>query len=207
MTTQAFINQIAPLITQTAKNKGYNFPSAIIAQAILESGSGNSKLASKYYNYFGLKAGSKWTGKVVTMSTKEEYKVGTVTTIKDGFRVFASMMDGVNGYFDFIGTSRYSNLKSATSPKDYLEKIKADGYATSSKYVDNVYKVVTQYNLTQYDAYQIEEKPALRKVTKTVVKAVIAGKYGNGEERKKKLTEAGYDYAEVQKAVNAELKK
>lgn len=207
MTTQAFINQIAPLIAQTAKNKGYNFPSAIIAQAILESGSGNSKLASKYYNYFGLKAGSKWTGKVVTMSTKEEYKVGTITTIKDGFRVFASMMDGVNGYFDFIGTSRYANLKSATSPKDYLEKIKADGYATSSKYVDNVYKVVTQYNLTQYDAYQIEEKSALRKVTKTVVKAVIAGKYGNGEERKKKLTEAGYDYAEVQKAINAELKK
>ena len=105
MTTQAFINQIAPLIAQTAKNKGYNFPSAIIAQAILESGSGNSKLASKYYNYFGLKAGSKWTGKVVTMSTKEEYKLGTVTTIKDGFRVFASMMDGVNGYFDFIGST------------------------------------------------------------------------------------------------------
>lgn len=207
MTTQAFINQIAPLIAQTAKNKGYNFPSAIIAQAILESGSGNSKLASRYYNYFGLKAGSKWTGRVVTMSTKEEYKVGTVTTIKDGFRVFASMFDGVNGYFDFISTSRYSNLKSATSPKDYLEKIKADGYATSSKYVDNVYKVVTQYNLTQYDAYQIEEKSTLRKVTKTVVKAVIAGKYGIGEERKKKLTEAGYDYTEVQKAVNAELKK
>lgn len=209
MTTQQFINQIAPLIQQTAKNLGYNFPSAIIAQAVLESGSGNSKLASKYYNYFGLKAGSKWTGQVVTMSTKEEYKVGTITTIKDGFRVYKSMVDGVQGYFSFISASRYANLKQATSSKDYLEKIKADGYATSSTYVNNVYKIVTQYNLTQYDAIKPVEvvNVTYKKVTKTIVNNVIKGKYGNGAERKQKLEALGYNYEEVQKAVNEALKK
>lgn len=35
-----------------------------------------------------------------------------------------------------------------------------------------------------------------------IVQEVIAGKWGNGEERKQKLTDAGYDYATVQKAVN-----
>ena len=211
MTTQSFINEIAPIIVATAKNRGYNFPSAIIAQAIIESAYGNSKLSSKFHNYFGLKAGSSWKGLVVTMTTKEEYKTGTITTIKDGFRCYGSMLDGVVGYFDFISTSRYANLKNATSSKDYLEKIKADGYATASKYVENCYKIVTQYNLTQYDFTVVDagesQQTKYKKVTKTVVNNVIKGKYGNGEERKKKLTEAGYNYEEVQKAVNEALKK
>lgn len=45
-----------------------------------------------------------------------------------------------------------------------------------------------------------------KKVTKKVVDAVIAGEYGNGETRKKKLKEAGYDYRQVQDAVNERLK-
>lgn len=44
------------------------------------------------------------------------------------------------------------------------------------------------------------------KSIETVAKEVIQGKYGNGAERKKKLTEAGYDYATVQKKVNELLK-
>ena len=44
-----------------------------------------------------------------------------------------------------------------------------------------------------------------KKVTKTIVNAVIRGDYGNGEERKQRLADAGYDYAAVQKAVNEAL--
>ena len=145
-----FIDNIAKYIQAECIARGYNYPSAIIAQACNESNFGASKLA-KYYNFFGMKCGSKWKGASVNMTTKEEYKAGTLTTIKDNFRSYDSIVAGVRGYFDFISVSRYSNLKDAESPRDYIEKIKADGYATSTKYVDNVYKIVEQYNLTMYD--------------------------------------------------------
>lgn len=45
-------------------------------------------------------------------------------------------------------------------------------------------------------------KPLLKKSNEEVAKDVIAGKYGNGEDRKKKLKEAGYDYNAVQSIVN-----
>lgn len=51
------------------------------------------------------------------------------------------------------------------------------------------------------DAGNIKHK----RVTKAIVNAVIRGDYGNGEDRKQRLTAAGYDYAAVQKAVNKAL--
>lgn len=49
-------------------------------------------------------------------------------------------------------------------------------------------------------------EPSKKKSIKTIAKEVIAGKWGNGSERKKKLTAAGYDYSAVQKEVNKMLK-
>lgn len=49
-------------------------------------------------------------------------------------------------------------------------------------------------------------KTKAKKATKTIAKDVIAGKYGNGDERRNKLTSAGYDYNEVQALVNKLLK-
>ena len=134
-----------------AASYGIMVHSAPIAQAILESGWGESKLAAVYHNYFGLKCGTKWTGKSVNLSTMEEYEPGTLTQIKDNFRVYDSMEEGVKGYFEFIQLSRYQNLRGITDPETYLKTIKADGYATSSSYVDNTMRIVTQYDLTQYD--------------------------------------------------------
>ena len=48
---------------------------------------------------------------------------------------------------------------------------------------------------------------AVKKSIDAVAKEVIAGKWGNGSDRKKRLKAAGYDYAAVQKRVNALLKK
>lgn len=151
MDKQTFISQIASYVQKYAKSYGILVHSPIIAQAILESGWGESKLASQYHNYFGLKCGTKWTGPSVNMTTQEEYQPGVSTTIKDNFRVYSNMEEGVKGYFEFIQLERYQNLKGITDPKKYLETIKADGYATSSTYVENTYALVTQYNLTQYD--------------------------------------------------------
>lgn len=151
MTNQEFIDQIAGYVKKYAAIFGICVHSPIIAQAILESGLGKSKLAANYHNYFGLKCGTKWTGKSVNMNTQEEHEPGVLTMIADNFRVFDSMEEGVKGYFEFIQLARYQNLKGITDPKTYLETIKADGYATSSTYVQNNMNVIEQYNLTQYD--------------------------------------------------------
>ena len=146
-----FISQIAPLIQKYAKLYGYKVCSTIIAQACCESNFGISSLGAKYHNYFGMKCGSSWKGKSVNLKTKEEYTVGVLTTIKDNFRAYDSMEDGVKGYFDFISTKRYTNLKTATAPQKYAELLKADGYATSSRYVNTLITYVNKFNLTQFD--------------------------------------------------------
>lgn len=205
MTNQQFIETIAPIIRTVALSRGYKFPSAIIAQACNESGYGRSSLGAKYHNYFGMKCGSSWKGKSVNLQTKEEYVVGQLTDIRANFRVYDSMKNGVIGYFDFISASRYANLKNATSSRDYLEKIKADGYATSSTYVQNVYAVVEKYNLTQYDGEQPTVSVPQQTNKKTVDELaweVIRGKWGNGLDRKNRLSSQGYNYNEVQARVN-----
>ena len=146
-----FISQIAPLMQKEAKARGYKIVSTAIAQAVIESAAGTSKLGYQYHNYFGLKCGSSWKGASVNMKTKEEYKVGTLTTIRDNFRAYSSMEEGVKGYYDFISTKRYANLKTATSYQQYAEMLKADGYATSSTYVNTLTSTVKKYGLTVYD--------------------------------------------------------
>lgn len=145
-----FIENIAPLIKAEAERRGYRSCAAVIAQAIIESAAGTSGLA-KYHNYFGMKCGSKWTGRSVNMKTKEEYNKGVLTTIMSNFRAYDNMRDGVRGYYDFIATTRYANLKKATDYKTYAQLLKTDGYATSSTYVETLCKTVEKYNLTKHD--------------------------------------------------------
>lgn len=146
-----FIAQIAPLMVAEAKKRGYKIVSTAIAQACIESAWGLSGLA-KYHNYFGLKCGSKWKGASVNMRTKEEYTVGTLTTIRDNFRAYDNMEDGVKGYYDFINTSRYAALKTVTAPLQYAQTLKSCGYATSSSYVNTLISTVNKWGLAKYDA-------------------------------------------------------
>ena len=208
MTNSEFIEQIAKCVKKYAYVYGIEVHSPIIAQAILESGWGKSGLASKYHNYFGLKCGSSWKGKSVNMATKEEYKVGTLTNIRDNFRVYDSMEAGVKGYFDFINTSRYANLKGVKSPEEYVKRIKADGYATSSKYIDNIMRVIRDNKLTRFDGngdgdMKKEELTGRALTGKEIIdilaKRVINGDYGVGADRREKLGEL---YPIVQKRVN-----
>lgn len=208
MTNSEFIEQIATYVKKYAYLYGIEVHSPIIAQAILESGWGKSSLASKYHNYFGLKCGGAWKGKSVNMATKEEYKVGTLTNIRDNFRVYDSMESGVKGYFDFINTSRYTNLKGVKSPEEYVRRIKADGYATSSKYVDNIMRVICDNKLTRFDGngdgdMKKEELTGKvlsgKEIIDILAKRVINGDYGVGANRKAKLGEL---YSIVQKRVN-----
>ena len=151
MTKNEFIEAIAAYVKKYAPSYGIRVHSPVIAQAVLESGWGQTKLASLYHNYFGLKCGSRWKGRSVSMQTQEEYTAGTLTTIRDNFRVFDSMEDGVKGYFEFLQLPRYQNLRGITDPVLYLKTIKADGYATDSRYVDSNLRIINQYHLTRYD--------------------------------------------------------
>lgn len=200
-----FISTIAPLIVKEGKKRGYHVFSPIIAQAICESNWGQSGLSANYNNFFGLKCGSKWKGASVNMKTKEEYTVG-LTTIKDNFRAYASVEDGVAGYFDFISTKRYANLKTAMTPLQYCQNLKADGYATSSSYVNTLMSIIQKNNLTKYDGVTEQIVQAYDKGDWEIVEEVIQGKWGNGMDRKQRLAAAGYDYAKIQKMVNQRVR-
>lgn len=154
---QKFVDDIAKHVQKYASSYGISVHSPIIAQAILESGWGKSRLATDYHNYFGMKCGTKWTGPSVNMTTQEEYTAGTLATIKDNFRVYDNMENGVKGYFEFIQLSRYENLKGIVNPQKYIETIKNDGYATSSTYVDSLMQIIKIYNLTSYDSTESVE--------------------------------------------------
>lgn len=214
MTHKEFIEVIAKYVIKYANDYGIKVHSPIIAQAILESGWGGSTLASKYNNFFGLKCGGSWKGKSVNMATKEEYTVGTLTDIRANFRVYDSIEDGVKGYFEFINYSRYANLKGVEEPEEYCRRIKADGYATSSTYVTNLMRVIRDNNLTRFDGTQenvekenedmvsgdiVGTQLTGAEIIELLAKEVIKGRYGNGNDRKKKLGEL---YPIVQKRVN-----
>lgn len=148
---KAFIQHMAPIIRAEADRRGYKICSTVIAQAIIEGRYGTSTLAKVYFNHFGLKCGKSWHGKSVNMKTKEEYQVGNLVSIRDNFRVFDNDFDGVSGYYDFIGTKRYENLKYAADYRQYAEYLKQDGYATSSTYVQTLCDTVKRYNLYTWD--------------------------------------------------------
>lgn len=199
MSRDKFMKEVAPVIVRVATEKGYKYPSAIIAQAICESGWGDSLLASKFFNFFGMKCGKGWKGKYTDMRTKEEYKKGTLTDISAKFRAYDSIEQGVRGYFDFISSKRYANLKKANSAYEYIDMLKADGYATSSTYVDIVYNIWKVNNLGTYDkavATSVGGSGELESALKVIAKNVIAGKFGDGRARKENI------YKAVQEQVN-----
>lgn len=151
---KAFIEKIGPLVQEIGPQYGLVCPSAIIAQACLESAYGTSTKA-KHNNFFGLKYRKNrvfCNSGTFTDGSKEERAGGKVVSITDQWYSFRSIEDGVLGYCQFLNTPNYANLKGITAPEEYLARIRADGYATSSVYVNNVLGVVRQHNLTRFDS-------------------------------------------------------
>ena len=206
---KAFINMIAPIIVLEGKARGYKVFSATIAQAIIEGAAGTSVLAKTYHNHFGLKCGSAWlkAGKPsVNMKTKEEYKVGNLVTIKDYFRVYANDIEGVKGYYDFISTKRYANLKTANNYTEFANMLKSDGYATSSTYVNTLCNTVKKYGLDKFDSdeccnYIVGQTYTL--LSDMYVRKAPAGKHMRVSE----LTDNAKLFAREDKDGNAILKK
>jgi len=173
---KAFIEHIAPLIQREGFARGYSIVSTTIAQAIIEGACATSKLARDYHNHFGMKCGKSWKGKSVNMKTKEEYTPGTLTDIRDNFRAYDSDIEGVEGYYSFIESKRYANLRDAKTYRQFAEYLKADGWATSSTYVNTLCNTVQKYNLTKYDEQNIHVAhfPKYEGDTDSIVMALAA---------------------------------
>lgn len=208
--TDDFISIIAPVIQKVSRDRGYKICSVTIAQAVIESASGTSELATKHNNFFGMKSGSSWRGKTVIYRTAENKPSGEVYYISASFRHYDTLLEGVDGYYDFISAPRYSNLKNAKTAGDFASDLKADGYATAVSYVSALMNIVNRYHLTKYDGCDnIKEiktgKGGDTKLKKdealtVLAKLVINGQYGAGEDRKERL------YKDVQDKVNEILK-
>ena len=202
MNKSEFIPTIAPLVIAENKKRGYPlFSSVVIAQSICESGWGQSTIMMKANAIFGIKATSSWKGKVYSAQTKECYDGINYTTITDLFRAYDSLDESIKDYFDLIcNSSRYKKALYTGSPTECITAIKNGGYATSPTYINTIMSIINSNNLTKYDNVEDVENS---KNIEELAKEVIAGKYGNGEERKQKL---GNLYSEVQKRVNEILR-
>jgi len=146
---RAFINQIAP--GAIAAQQTYGVPAAVtIAQAIDESGWGQSALASEDHNLFGIKgtgpAGS------VALPTQEVYD-GQTVNITAEFRAYHDVAESIDDHGKLLAESgSYSAaMASKQSPNSFANAL-TGVYATDPGYGTSLINLMRQYNLYRYDA-------------------------------------------------------
>jgi len=150
-----FIEKVGSLASNDMHTSGV-LASLTIAQAILESGWGNSALAVNANALFGIKATTAWKGKVYSKETQECYDGVSFTTIEALFRAYDSWEESINDHSDFlVANSRYAAVIGETDYKTACTAIKAAGYATDPDYANKLVNLIEQYDLTAYDAVKM----------------------------------------------------
>ena len=125
-------------------------PSVTMAQAIVESGWGESGLTAVSNNLFGIKSNG-WTGKTVEYPTRE-YVNGKYISVVGTFRAYDSLDASIEDHGAFLaGLERYSNIIGNTDYKTVCKRLQSDGYATSPCYAAALIAVIEQYGLAAYD--------------------------------------------------------
>ena len=125
--------------------------SITLAQGILESGAGLSKLAKEGNNHFGIKCHKGWTGKSMRMDDDKR---------DECFRVYATPEESFRDHSDFLRyRDRYKFLfdLERTDYKGWAYGLKQAGYATDPKYPSKLIKYIEDYNLTRFDIITSEE--------------------------------------------------
>jgi LysM repeat protein len=150
MTRQEYIDTYKELAMQEMVETG--IPASItLAQGILESGNGNSRLATKANNHFGIKCHD-WQGK--SISHDDDAK-------NECFRKYSSVEESYRDHSEFLKTrSRYAFLFELNEDdyKGWAKGLKKAGYATSPTYSKALINIIEGNNLQQYDAYVIANK-------------------------------------------------
>jgi len=146
---QAFIDGIAPGAIATQQR--YGIPAAVtIAQAIDESGWGQSLLATQDNNLFGIKgdgpAGS-------DSQPTQEYENGQWVTINAAFRVYSNVAQSIDDHAQLLAASGYYTRAMAdrSNPNEFANAL-TGVYATNPSYGGDLIQLMQQYDLYRYDA-------------------------------------------------------
>lgn len=139
------------------------YPSITIAQAILESGWGQSELSVQANNFFGIKADPGWQGACVNMDTLEHYNSHTTAS----FRKYSSFNDSITDHGAFLHSNRrylQNGVFSSAYYGEQAEALEKAGYSTKKDeignliYADQLIEIIRQYNLQliDYEARNME---------------------------------------------------
>jgi LysM repeat protein len=123
----------------------HKIPASItLAQGILESGDGNSELARKSNNHFGIKCHSDWKGKKVYHDDDRRGEC---------FRKYPDARESFNDHSLFLKKRRYESLfeLKITDYKGWARGLKKCGYATDPSYARRLIDLIERHDLTQYD--------------------------------------------------------
>jgi LysM repeat protein len=144
LTREDYINKYSDLAVKEMKRVG--IPASItLAQGILESGNGNSMLAQKSNNHFGIKCHNEWKGKRVYHDDDAKGEC---------FRKYKNVYDSYIDHSDFLtGKQRYASLfELRTSDyKGWAKGLKKAGYATDPRYANRIIKIIEDNNLQRFD--------------------------------------------------------
>jgi hypothetical protein len=143
MTREDYIVMYRDLAIEEMVRSG--IPASItLAQGMLESDNGNSTLARRANNHFGIKCHG-WKGKRITHDDDEK---------NECFRKYKTVHESYADHTDFLmGSPRYSSLfeLEPTDYKGWAKGLKKAGYATSSSYADLLIRIIEENDLHQFD--------------------------------------------------------
>ena len=150
---QRYVEKYAPMAVREMLRSGV--PASItLAQGMLESGNGESKLATKGKNHFGIKCHKGWTGKSMKVDARGEC-----------FRVYDSVEESYRDHSDFLRyRDRYKFLfdLDRTDYKGWAYGLKKAGYATDPSYAAKLIRYIEDNNLSRFDVLkevEAEEMP------------------------------------------------
>ena len=140
---QQYIDQYKDIAIEQMQR--WKIPASItLAQGIFESGAGQSELAVKGNNHFGIKCHG-WTGRTLYHNDDQQGEC---------FRAYPSAFDSYEDHSRFLANGqRYRSLFSlkTTDYKGWARGLKAAGYATNPQYADRLIELIQLYRLYQYD--------------------------------------------------------
>ncbi len=140
----AFIKKYAP-VAKTEMNK-FGIPASIkMAQALIESNSGKSRLAKNNNNHFGIKCFSRNCKKGHCTNATDDHH-------KDFFRKFSSAWESWRAHSTLLENKRYQSLKSfGKDYKKWAHGLKKAGYATDQSYAKKLINTIEKYHLYKLD--------------------------------------------------------